>query len=120
MAQGFSNTLTFIVPIVITEQGHHGVMRKFTFVDNSSSVYGAHLGPATDTTEHMISRVQKLPLSFRISSEPLACLLELVRILNLPIVFLVGSGGQHKPESDVHEELQVPTFSHSSYLLIIV
>lgn len=63
--------------------------------DNKYSLYNVPIGPDTDITVAMAARTQKTSPSFQIYREPLACMLQLTRVLNLPTLLLIGLRGQH-------------------------
>ncbi|XP_015578104.1 uncharacterized protein LOC8288332 isoform X2 [Ricinus communis] len=58
--------------------------------DGRASFYGVQIGPETDITSAIVRRTKKPPSSLQIHFEPLACFLQVVRILKLPTTLLFG------------------------------
>ncbi|KAK1431082.1 hypothetical protein QVD17_14300 [Tagetes erecta] len=74
--------------------------RKKSF---DGSIYGIQVGPQTDTIQALASRHVKAPSSMQIHHEPLACVLQLVRVLKTPSFILIGQSGQDKTRMDDFE-----------------
>ncbi|KAJ6818827.1 uncharacterized protein M6B38_131575 [Iris pallida] len=78
--------------------------RERTNVSSSSeqevTIYGAEIGGTTSFTQAMVTGTTAIPPSIRMDSEPLACLLPMARVLRLPTVLLIASGGQSQRSTD--------------------
>ncbi|KAM1713666.1 hypothetical protein TB2_023905 [Malus domestica] len=62
------------------------------------------IGSETSISKAMATETQKPPPSLRIHHEPLACFLQLVRVLKLPTYVLIGQRGQRISDK---EEFQI-------------
>ncbi|TQE08142.1 hypothetical protein C1H46_006268 [Malus baccata] len=71
---------------------------------NKYSLYGIEIGSETSISKAMATETQKPPPSLQIHHEPLACLLQLVRVLKLPTYVLIGQRGQRISDK---EEFQI-------------
>jgi hypothetical protein len=69
-------------------------------------LHGAEIGATTDYTHLFVGGTTKPPTSLQIRSEPILCLLEMVRVLKMPTV-LVTSGGQQQGKSSTVSDLEV-------------
>ncbi|XP_077237542.1 period circadian protein [Tasmannia lanceolata] len=103
IAEKSSDVPTFILPFSVESSK----VMKPTLAVQKVSVCGAQLGPTTEFTKALLAGMQKLPPSLQISSEPLACLLQLVRVLKLPTVLLAGSSGHRQTKRTNVQELEV-------------
>uniref|UniRef100_A0A5B7BHE4 DUF7894 domain-containing protein n=1 Tax=Davidia involucrata TaxID=16924 RepID=A0A5B7BHE4_DAVIN len=74
---------------------------------NKVSLYGMQIGQEIDISEAMFSKTQKPPSQLQIHHEPLACCLQLIRVLKLPSFVLIGQSGQHLSNKASGEELEV-------------
>ncbi|XP_068638131.1 uncharacterized protein [Aristolochia californica] len=108
LTESSSNVSEFLLPSVVSSP-------KFTLIqkvadllleDQKATIYGAQVGPVTDFIQSIVNKIQKLPSDFQVSSEPLACFLQVVRVLELPTVLLVGSVRPHQNESSTDQELE--------------
>ena len=102
-----SSMPTLIVPFVLASSKLKWESKTLTKNESKASVYGIQIGPDTDITHAMATRTQKVPASLQIHHEPLACLLQLVRVLKFPTFVLIGQRGQHLSDKAIGEELEV-------------
>lgn len=109
---------TILVPFALASSKLKGDGKTLTKNDSKVSLFGVQIGPETDITKVMATRTQKPSSTFQIHNEPLACLLQLVRVLNLPTFFLVGQRGQHVSDKFT-EELKVIVLVSLGLLLLI-
>lgn len=61
----------------------------------NENIYGIQIGPETDMMQVLAGRHEKAPSSMQIHSEPMSCVLQLVRALNISSFILVGQSGQN-------------------------
>ncbi|CAN6244886.1 unnamed protein product [Urochloa humidicola] len=73
----------------------------------SPVLHGAEIGTATEFTHFLVDGTTKPPASLQIRSEPILCLLEMVRVLKMPTVLLVASGGQQQGKSSQVSDLEI-------------
>ena len=93
------------VPFITRSSSYHHGMEHAT---NASPVlHGAEIGATTDFTHLLVDGTTKPPTSLQIRSEPILCLLEMVRVLKMPTVLLVTSGGQQQGKSSTVSDLEV-------------
>lgn len=102
-----SSKPTLVVPSVITSSKLKWESKTLTKNDRTVLLYGTEVGPETDISQAMVSKVQKLPSTSRIYQEHLACLFHLIRILNIPAFFVVGRMGHSLSNQAAGEEIQV-------------
>ncbi|KAK3017275.1 hypothetical protein RJ639_007387 [Escallonia herrerae] len=79
-AENLSSMPTVIFPFLVSASKLKLESRKSMPVDNAS-VYGMQIGLENDITRALLSRTQKLPSSLQIHHEPLACVLQLGRVI---------------------------------------
>lgn len=94
-------------PFVLASSKLKWESKTLTKNESKASVYGIQIGPDTDITHVMATRTQKVPSSLQIHHEPLACLLQLVRVLKFPTFVLIGQRGRHLSDKAIGEELKV-------------
>lgn len=97
---------TIVVPFVVASSKLKGDFRTLTKDDSKVSVYGVQIGPETDIIKAMATRTQKPSSTFQIHYEPLACLVHLAHVLNLPTFVLLGQRGQRVSDK-FEEEIEV-------------
>lgn len=97
---------TLVVPFVVPESKLKQENR-YSGKSEKVSLYGMKLGPTTDVSESLSSRLQKAPLFSQIQHEELALLLHLVNIMKLPAVVLIGLTDQRISSKNTKEELEV-------------
>ena len=99
-----STVRVLTVPFITRSSSYHHGMEHAT---NASPVlHGAEIGATTDFTHLLVDGTTKPPTSLQIRSEPILCLLEMVRVLKMPTV-LVTSGGQQQGKSSTVSDLEV-------------
>ncbi|KAG9448510.1 hypothetical protein H6P81_008475 [Aristolochia fimbriata] len=108
LSDSSSNAPEFLLPIVASSLELKFIMKlaDLSLEDQNATVYGAQFGPLTDFIKSMLSKIRKLPSDFQVASEPLACLLQVARALELPTVLIVGSGSADKKERPTDQELE--------------
>ncbi|KAI4980171.1 uncharacterized protein LOC123402960 [Hordeum vulgare subsp. vulgare] len=72
-----------------------------------TTLHAAEIGASNEFTHLFVDGTTKTPPSLQIRSEPIQCLLEMVRVLKIPTVLLVTSGGQHQGKSSSGSDLEV-------------
>jgi len=103
-AESTSTERVLIVPFITRSSSYHHGMEHAT---NASPVlHGAEIGATTDFTHLLVDGTTKPPTSLQIRSEPILCLLEMVRVLKMPTV-LVTSGGQQQGKSSTVSDLEI-------------
>lgn len=102
-----SSMPTIVAPFFVASSKLKWDSKTATKFDSKGSLYGIQIGPETDIGKAIVTRTQKAPSSLQIHHEPLACLLQLVRVLNLPTFVLIGQRGQR---ISAKEELEVTIF----------
>lgn len=98
-----SSLPTIVVPFVVASSKLKGDRRTLTKDDSKVSVYGVQIGPETDVIKAMATRTHKPSSTFQIHYEPMACLIQLARVLNLPTFVLLGQRGQRVSDKYVQE-----------------
>ncbi|XP_052179018.1 uncharacterized protein LOC127792533 [Diospyros lotus] len=83
------------------------VEKKYTVTSDKVALYSAQIGPETDITQAMVAKTQKPPSSLQIHHEPLACFLQLIRVMKLPTCVLIGQSGNSQSQKNSEEELEV-------------
>ncbi|KAH6780990.1 hypothetical protein C2S52_012227 [Perilla frutescens var. hirtella] len=103
---GHSPAPTLIVPFVVPESK---LKREHRYSGKSEkvSLYGMKLGPTTDVSESLSSRLQKSPQFSQILHEELAVVLHLVNVMKLPTVVLIGLTDQRISSKNTKEDLEV-------------
>ncbi|KAJ1279717.1 hypothetical protein BS78_04G176500 [Paspalum vaginatum] len=103
-SEATSTERVLIVPFITRSSGYHHEMEHAT--KRSAVLYGAEIGAATDFTHLFVDGITEPPTSLQIRSEPILCLLEMVRVLKMPTV-LVISGVQKQSKSSTASDLEV-------------
>ncbi|XP_004303907.1 PREDICTED: uncharacterized protein LOC101294866 [Fragaria vesca subsp. vesca] len=99
-----SSIPTIVAPFFVASSKLKWDSKSATKVDSKGSLYGIQIGAETDISKAIIARTQKAPPTLQIHYEPLACLLQLVRVLNLPTFILIGQRDQRISDK---EELEI-------------
>ncbi|KAG6406969.1 hypothetical protein SASPL_129949 [Salvia splendens] len=97
---------TLIVPFVVPETKLKQE-KKYSGKSEKVSLYGMKLGPTTDVSELLSSRLQQSPLFSQILHEELALLLHLVNVMKLPTVVMIGVTGQRTSSKNSNNDLEV-------------
>ncbi|KAK1311179.1 hypothetical protein QJS10_CPA08g01746 [Acorus calamus] len=97
---------TFILPIISLVPKLNSEMGNLTSSEKNVTVFGFHVGSATKSTDALTAGIPVLPSSWRIPSESLACLVQLVRVLKLPTVMLVASSGHQQIGKTAYQEVE--------------
>ncbi|KAF8007428.1 hypothetical protein BT93_K1437 [Corymbia citriodora subsp. variegata] len=85
---------TLLVPFISSSSNLKWEKRSLPVDNRRVSLYGLHIGRETGVTQAIMTQTQKPPSSLEIHYEPLACFVQLVRVLKLPTVILVGRVGE--------------------------
>ncbi|GAB4825333.1 hypothetical protein Ancab_008205 [Ancistrocladus abbreviatus] len=104
--ESLQGEITLTLPFVIPAPKLKG-QDQSALTNNKSSIYGVHVGPATDFTQAILSKARALPSSLQIHHEHLACLLQFARVLKFPTALLIGLRDQMPSSETSREELQV-------------
>ncbi|XP_057961296.1 uncharacterized protein LOC131153182 [Malania oleifera] len=102
-----SSMPTIVVPCLFSASKLTWKTRNSTLNVSKASLYGIQVGANTDITESMITKTQIPPSSLQIYDEPIACFLQLVRVLKVPAFILIGQRGQHLSGKALGEELEI-------------
>ncbi|KAL6634076.1 hypothetical protein ACP70R_026747 [Stipagrostis hirtigluma subsp. patula] len=106
-SEATSSERVLIIPFITRpSSGHHGMLHAAKGVQ-LPVLHGAEIGATTDLTHLLVDGTTKPPTSIQIRSEPILCLLEMVRVLKMPAVLLVASGGQQQGKSSADSDLEV-------------
>lgn len=108
-----------IVPFITRPLSYYHGMVNATKTGQLPTLHGAEIGATTEFTHILVDGTTKPPPSLQIRSEPILCLLEMVRVLKIPTVLLVASGGQKpqnqgKSSSDADLEVQLDYLLNSN------
>ncbi|XP_066331868.1 uncharacterized protein [Miscanthus floridulus] len=104
-SEATSTERVLIVPFNTRSSSYHRGMEHATKA--SPVLHGAEIGATTDYTHSIVGGTTKPPTSLQIRSESILCLLEMVRVLKMPTVLLVTSGGQQQGKSSTVSDLEV-------------
>ncbi|KDP23000.1 hypothetical protein JCGZ_01722 [Jatropha curcas] len=107
IGEGSSGLLTLIIPLIGTSSKLKWESRSLTANDGKVSLYGVQIGPETDITQAIASRTQKPQSNVKVHYEPLACFLQLVRVLKLPTSVLIGQRNRTLSDKAAEEELEI-------------
>lgn len=78
-----SSELTIIVPLIAK-----------TLVTSGCTLYGSEIGAKTDFSSELIQKTARPPSDLKIHCESVACLVQMVLVLNIATVLLFGSRSQ--------------------------
>ncbi|XP_009789719.1 uncharacterized protein LOC107810187 [Nicotiana tabacum] len=106
VGDGSSNMPTIVAPFLVADTKLKMENRTSVGVDNIS-VYALQVGASSGLTKALVTNLQSPPPSLQIFHEQLACLLQLVRVLNLPTVVIIGKKGQKLHRKTSEEDLEV-------------
>ncbi|KAL5206975.1 hypothetical protein ABZP36_031410 [Zizania latifolia] len=98
---------TLIVPFITRSSNYYHGMVHGAKIGPLATLHGAEIGETTEFTQMLVDGTIKPPQSLQMHSEPILCLLEMVRVLNIPTVLLVASGGNHQGKSSSDADLEV-------------
>ncbi|KAH9745424.1 hypothetical protein KPL70_004068 [Citrus sinensis] len=96
-----------LAPFVVESSKLKGQEKSLAASESKVSLYGLQIGLETDITQAMAARTQKAPSSLQIHCEPLACFLQLVRILKSPTFILIGQRTTSHSNKTSGGELQI-------------
>ncbi|XAR55231.1 hypothetical protein NMG60_11035248 [Bertholletia excelsa] len=96
-----SSSLPMIVLPIMVAASKLKLERKYSKTSDKVSLYGMQIGPETEITQAIAAKTHKPPSSLQIHYEPLACFLQLVRVIRLPSFLLIGQS------SDLGQELEM-------------
>ncbi|KAM1512696.1 hypothetical protein ACFX1Z_024227 [Malus domestica] len=99
-----SSVPTVVAPFFLESSKLKGESKSATKFESKCSLYGIEIGSETAISKAMATKTQKPQPSLQIHHEPLACFLQLVRVLKLPTYVLIGQRGQHVSDK---EEFQI-------------
>jgi len=92
------------VPFITRSSSYHHGMEHSTKA--LPVLHGAEIGATTDFTHLLVDGTTKPPTSLQIRSEPIVCLLEMVRVLKMSTV-LVTSGGPQQGKSSTVSDVEI-------------
>ncbi|CAM0945494.1 unnamed protein product [Alopecurus aequalis] len=101
-----SSEPVLIVPFITRPASYYHGMVRATKPGQLTTLHAAEIGASTEFTRSLVDGTAKPPPSLLIRSEPILCLLEMVRVLKIPTV-LVTSGGQQHSRSSSDSDLEV-------------
>jgi hypothetical protein len=99
-----------IVPFITRPSSYYHGMVHATKTGQLTALHAAEIGASNEFTHLLVDGTTKPPPSLQIRSEPILCLLEMVRVLKIPTVLLVTSGGQHHGRSSSDSDLEVQLY----------
>lgn len=99
------NHTTIILPYVMKALKVNQDLANPASSEQKVMLYGAEIGGTNDIIQSMIAETAS-PTSLQIHCESLACLLPMVRVLNLPAV-LIASCAQDQSKRSADQELEV-------------
>lgn len=97
---------TIIIPSIVASSKLKRDGKILMKSENKIPLYGLQIGPVTDTIKAMVASAEKPPCPFQIHHEPLACLLQLARVLNLPTFALIAEKGRRVSDKNI-EDIEV-------------
>ncbi|KAF5746190.1 hypothetical protein HS088_TW06G00357 [Tripterygium wilfordii] len=96
---------TLVVPFILASSKLK--FENITLANGSDvKLYGVQIGPETDSSQIIGTRTQKAPSSLQIHYEPLACFLQLVRVLKFQTSVIIGQRHGSSDKS-IGKELEV-------------
>jgi hypothetical protein len=104
-SEAASTERVLIVPFISRSSSYHHGMENAAKA--SPVLHGAEIGASTDFTRLLVDGTTKPPTSLQIRSEPILCLLEMVRVLKMPTALFVASGGQQQGKSSTVSDIEV-------------
>ncbi|KAJ0051401.1 hypothetical protein Pint_01804 [Pistacia integerrima] len=102
-----STVPTLLAPFVVESSKLKGDNKTSAASGSKVSLYGLQIGPETNITQAMTARIKKPPASLQIHYEPLACFLQLVRVLKLPTLILIGQGSTSHSDKSSEGKLEI-------------
>ncbi|XP_072972764.1 uncharacterized protein [Typha angustifolia] len=108
----FSDPPILILPFIARSlKANHAVLHRSGQI---VTLYGAPIGATSDFSQSLLDGITAPPPSLQIKSEPLACLLQMVRVLNISTVLLIASNGQNQRSMEIEalEEMGQLLASH--------
>ncbi|XP_047077583.1 uncharacterized protein LOC124687900 [Lolium rigidum] len=96
-----------IVPFITRPSSYYHGMVNSTKTGQLTTLHASQIGVSNEFTHLLVDGTTKPPPSMQIRSEPILCLLEMVRVLKIPTVLLVTSGGQRQSKSSSDSDLEV-------------
>lgn len=102
-----TSTLPLLLAPFVVESSKLKGQESLAASESKVSLYGLQIGLEADITQAMAARTQKAPSSLQIHCEPLACFLQLVRILKSPTFILIGQRTTSHSNKTSGGELQV-------------
>ncbi|ONI18025.1 hypothetical protein PRUPE_3G192700 [Prunus persica] len=99
-----SSIPTIVAPFVVASSKLKLESKSATKFEGKVSLYGTEIGSETAISKAMATRTQKPPPTMQIHHEPLACFLQLARVLKLPTYVLIGERGLRISDK---EELEI-------------
>ncbi|KAJ4847015.1 hypothetical protein Tsubulata_042672 [Turnera subulata] len=104
---GESGLPTLVVPFVFESSKLKLENKTLTTNGGNVTLYGVQIGQETDRTRAIAASTKKAPSSLQIHHEPLACFLQLARVLKLSVSVVIGYGGQSFSANTFEKELEV-------------
>lgn len=103
----FSHLPVLILPLITkTLNADHEVAHRAKSAE-AITIYGAQIGDANNSADTLVSGLAVPPPSFQIRSEPLACLVQVVRVSKLPTVLLIAPSSEQQSKGSADRELEV-------------
>nr|CAD1825329.1 unnamed protein product [Ananas comosus var. bracteatus] len=102
----FSHLPVLILPLITkTLNADHEVAHRAKSAE-AITIYGAQIGDANNSADTLVSGLAVPPPSFQIRSEPLACLVQVVRVSKLPTVLLMAPSSEQQSKGSADRELE--------------
>jgi hypothetical protein len=99
-----------IVPFITRPSSYYHGMVRSTKTGQLTTLHASEIGASNEFTHLLVDGTTKPPPSLQIRSEPILCLLEMVRVLKIPTVLIVTSGGQRQSKSSSDSDLEVQLY----------
>ncbi|XP_027064971.1 uncharacterized protein [Coffea arabica] len=104
---GTSSDIPNLVVPFLVEASKLKLENKNAISSYEVSLYRLEFGQLHNLTHALASKIQKAPQSLRIYHEQLACLLHLVRVLDIPALVLVGQHTRHSYSNNLEQYPEV-------------
>ncbi|CAH2054598.1 unnamed protein product [Thlaspi arvense] len=98
---------TIVAPFLVAASKLKFNNRSLEASSRAASLHYFQVGPETEATRLLASRIDKPPPLTQIHYEPLSCLLHLARVKGLPASILIGQKSSSNPHKALDEDLKV-------------
>ena len=102
-----SDQPVIILPFIMKALKFNREMTNLSSSRQEVTLHAAEIGATTEFTRALVAGIANVSSSLQLNSEPLACLLHMVRVLVVPTVLLIASDGQNQKERSTDYEIEV-------------